>query len=57
MDRNSERIVAATLIEHIEFRDANEAKNLRFFADGAAKKWPLRGSLKRVSAFLITCRP
>ena len=27
-------------------------KNLRFFADGAAKKWPLRGSLKRTAAFL-----
>ena len=27
-------------------------ENLRFFADGAAKKWPLRGSLKRASAFL-----
>ena len=27
-------------------------KILRFFADGAAKKWPLRGSLKRASAFL-----
>ena len=27
-------------------------KGLRFFADGAAKKWPLRGSLKRTAAFL-----
>jgi hypothetical protein len=25
---------------------------LRFFADGAAKKWPLRGSLKGTAAFL-----
>jgi hypothetical protein len=28
------------------------AKILRFFADGAAKKWPLRGSLKGTAAFL-----
>ena len=27
-------------------------KSLRFFADGAAKKWPLRGSLRRMAAFL-----
>jgi hypothetical protein len=27
-------------------------KNPRFFADGAAKKWPLRGSLKGTAAFL-----
>ena len=27
-------------------------KGLRFFADGAAKKWPLRGSLKRATACL-----
>ena len=27
-------------------------KTLRFFADGAAKKWPLRGSLKGTAAFL-----
>jgi len=27
-------------------------KDLRFFADGAAKKWPLRSSLKRTAAFL-----
>ena len=27
-------------------------KTLRFFADEAAKKWPLRGSLKRMAAFL-----
>ena len=25
-------------------------KELRFFADGAAKKWPLRGSLKQATA-------
>jgi len=30
----------------------DDDKTLRFFADGAAKKWPLRGSLKRASAFL-----
>jgi predicted dithiol-disulfide oxidoreductase (DUF899 family) len=24
-------------------------KELRFFADGAAKKWPLRGSLRRAA--------
>jgi len=24
-----------------------DAKKLRFFADGAAKKWPLRGSLRQ----------
>ena len=28
------------------------SKGLRFFADGAAKKWPLRGSLKGTAAFL-----
>jgi len=27
-------------------RKAQEEKHLRFFADEAAKKWPLRGSLK-----------
>jgi type I restriction enzyme R subunit len=27
-------------------------KRLRFFTDGAAKKWPLRSSLKRTAAFL-----
>ena len=26
--------------------------NLRFFADGAAKKWPLRGSLRRPAGWL-----
>ena len=25
---------------------SGDSKELRFFADGAAKKWPLRGSLK-----------
>jgi alcohol dehydrogenase (cytochrome c) len=29
----------------------NITKDLRFFADGAAKKWPLRGSLKRRAGF------
>jgi hypothetical protein len=27
-------------------------KKLRFFADGAAKKWPLRGSLKPELGYL-----
>ena len=36
-----------------EYQLANKNnKKLRFFADEAAKKWPLRGSLKRASAFL-----
>ena len=30
----------------------DHAKGLRFFTDGAAKKWPLRSSLKRTAAFL-----
>jgi hypothetical protein len=34
-----------------EFLD-QQRKKLRFFADEAAKKWPLRGSLKRMAAFL-----
>jgi predicted type IV restriction endonuclease len=43
--------------EDLDPYDAKEqargyAKNLRFFADGAAKKWPLRGSLKGTAAFL-----
>ena len=33
-----------------EWRESG--KRLRFFADGAAKKWPLRGSLKRATACL-----
>jgi hypothetical protein len=31
---------------HDKFLAAGPTKNLRFFADRAAKKWPLRGSLK-----------
>jgi hypothetical protein len=31
------------------------AKDLRFFADGAAKKWPLRGSLKPSGAYSLSC--
>ena len=33
-------------------RQENLTKLLRFFADGAAKKWPPRGSLKGTAAFL-----
>src|SRR5260221_13086263 len=31
----------------------SRAKSLRFFADFAAKKWPLRGSLKSWAEFLL----
>src|SRR5690349_23735141 len=30
-------------------------KRLRFFADRAAKKWPLRGSLRRQAGVAIPC--
>jgi hypothetical protein len=30
-------------------RDLDQRSLLRFFTDGAAKKWPLRGSLKRAT--------
>jgi|SRR5580700_10074620 hypothetical protein len=42
--------VAAKWLSARGYRDSNprspDEKNLRFFADRAAKKWPLRGSLK-----------
>jgi len=42
------------LLEVVGFieKTARLGKTLRFFADGAAKKWPLRGSLKRATACL-----
>ena len=47
---------AAYTLDGVEdaIRDAAETyrKKLRFFADGAAKKWPPRGSLKGTAAFL-----
>ena len=36
----------------VQDRTDDELKKLRFFADRAAKKWPLRGSLKYAGVLL-----
>ena len=46
----SESMETAEILE--AFTRKADGKILRFFADGAAKKWPPRGSLKGTAAFL-----
>jgi hypothetical protein len=45
-ERAAPRKITSDFIEKLEFARSDLLKSLRFFADWAAKKWPLRGSLK-----------